>query len=218
MIIKRRSRGRPRQEGARHPGGQLVRKAEPNAKVMEIRRALAGPSACARLEAAESPMSLALARGWISPEQHRAGEVYAALWRRSHPQRRSAVSGMAAEERPEPSDRDPRAIREMTDAEIAQAFEAALMAGPEGPASEASQAEARSRYNAMSRAMTAGEQNEVFLCFCLSSWPQWVLQRCAGHFDTDWERKRRMLIGGLERLVGMNRPRRVELIPQGAKN
>jgi hypothetical protein len=159
----------------------------------------------ARLEAAEDPMTLALARGWISAEQHRAGTSYAALWRRSHPQRRAP--GLT--ESPEPAARDPRRVAEMTDAELAAAFDSLFLdAGQVGPPSEQSLVEARTRYNAMSRAMTAGEQNEVFLCFCLASWPQWILQRCAGRFDTSWERKHRLLIAGLERLVGMGRRRK----------
>ena len=46
--------------------------------------------------------------------------------------------------------------------------------------------------------MTAAEQAEVFACFCLESWPQWIVQRCAGRFDTPWERKHRLLTAGLE--------------------
>jgi hypothetical protein len=199
MIVVKKSRGRPRKEGARHPGGQLVQKVEPNAKVVEIRRALAGEGAV-RLESAEDPMALALARGWISAEQHRAGAAYASLWRRAHPQRRAP--GLT--EVDEPAIRDTRRIGEMSGAEIAAAFDAMLAkAEPSALASEASEIEARSRYNAMCRAMTAAEQNEVFLCFCLSSWPQWLLQRCAGRFETSWERKHRLLVAGLETLAGM---------------
>jgi len=84
-----RTLGRPRKAGPRHPSGQLVQKAEPNAKVVAIRRALLGEGPGLRLADAEHPMALALARGWISPEQHRAGESYARAWRRSHPQRRT---------------------------------------------------------------------------------------------------------------------------------
>ena len=204
MIVVRKTRGRPRKDGARHACGQLVQKAEPNPKVVALRRALTGEGGAAALENAEDPMALALARGWISAEQHRAGMDYAGLWRRSHPQRRRR----GLEETPEAQARDPRTIGQMSDAEIGAAFEAALMRGPASAPSEASEVEARSRYNALSRAMTAAEQNEVFLCFCLGSWPQWVLQRCAGRFDTSWERKHRLLAAGLETLAGMRRPRR----------
>lgn len=101
----------------------------------------------------------------------------------------------------------------MSDAEIAAAFEAVLCAREsKGPRSEADEAEARLRYNTMSRALTPAEQNEVFLCFCLASWPQWLLQRCAGRFDTSWERKHRLLASGLETLAARRPQRRAGLM------
>lgn len=204
-MMRRKGGGRPRKAGPRHPSGQLVQKVEPNAKVVELRRALLGEASKARLADAEHPMSLALARGWITEAQHRAGEIYARAWRRSHPQRRPP--GLA--ETPEPAVRDTRPVGEMSDAELAQAFDA-VFCDPEarGPPSEAEQVEARLRYNTLSRAMTAAEQNEVFLCFCLASWPQWILQRCAGRFDTSWERKHRLLVSGLETLAAIRPSRR----------
>ena len=119
MIVVRKTRGRPRKDGARHPSGQLVQKAEPNAKVVEIRRALLGDAPQAKLAEAESPMALALARGWISAEQHRAGQGYAGAWRRSHPQRRAVGS----QETQEPAARDLRRVGQMSDAEITTAFQ-----------------------------------------------------------------------------------------------
>lgn len=203
-MMSRGKRGRPRKEGPRHPSGQLVQKVEPNAKVVAIRRALLGEAPTARLADAEDPMSLALARGWITEAQHRAGLLYASAWRRSHPQRRTP--GLS--ELQDPDGRDRRPVAEMSDAELAAAFDQVFGDGDRrGPPSEAEQAEARVRYNAMSRALTADEQAEVFLCFCLASWPQWILQRCAGRFDTNWERKQRLLASGLETLAAI-RPRR----------
>lgn len=197
-MMRRKGGGRPRKAGPRHPSGQLVQKAEPNAKVVELRRALLGEAPQARLADAEDPMSLAQARGWITAEQHQAGLRYAAAWRRSHPQHRAP--GLT--ETAEPAARDLRRVSEMSDEEIAAAFETVFSdAASRGPPSEAEQVEARARYNAMSRAMTAAEQAEVFLCFCLASWPQWILQRCAGRFDTAWERKHRLLVSGLETLA-----------------
>lgn len=203
-MMRRKGGGRPRKAGPRHPSGQLVQKVEPNAKVVELRRALLGEAPAARLADAEDPMALALARGWISEAQHRAGQAYASAWRRSHPQRRAP--GLAETQDLAAVDRRP--LAEMSDAELAAAFDK-VFGGAEagGPPSEAQEIEARSRYNALSRAMTAAEQNEVFLCFCLASWPQWVLQRCAGRFDTPWERKHRLLVSGLETLAAI-RPRR----------
>jgi len=203
-MMRRTGGGRPRKAGPRHPSGQLVQKVAPNARVVELRRALLGDTPKARLADAEDPMSLALARAWITPEQHQAGVRYAAAWRRSHPQRRAA----GLEETVEPATRDLRRLGEMSDEEIAAAFETVFTdAALRGPPSEAEQVEARARYNAMSRAMTAEEQAEVFLCFCLASWPQWILQRCAGRFDTAWERKHRLLVSGLETLAA-KRPQR----------
>ena len=205
-MIRRKGGGRPRKDGPRHPSGQLVQKVEPNAKVVELRRTLLGEAPQARLADAEDPMSLALVRGWITEEQHRAGLQYAGAWRRSHPQRRTP--GLA--ETTEQGARDLRRVSEMSDEEIATAFETVFSdAASRGPPSEAEQAEARQRYNAMSRAMTAAEQAEVFLCFCLASWPQWILQRCAGRFDTAWERKHRLLVSGLETLAAKRPQRRV---------
>jgi hypothetical protein len=205
-MMRRKGGGRPRKEGPRHPSGQLVQKVEPNAKVVELRRALLGEAPQARLADAEDPMALALARGWITDEQQRAGLQYASAWRRSHPQRRTP--GLA--ETSEQSGRDLRRVSEMSDEEIATAFETVFSdAASRGPPSEAEQVEARQRYNAMSRAMTADEQAEVFLCFCLASWPQWILQRCAGRFDTAWERKHRLLVSGLETLAAKRPQRRV---------
>lgn len=205
-MMRRKGGGRPRKDGPRHPSGQLVQKVEPNAKVVELRRALLGETPRARLADAEDPMSLALARGWISEEQYRAGLQYAGVWRRCHPQRRTP--GLA--ETTEQGGRDLRRVSEMSDEEIAAAFETVFSdAASRGPPSEAEQVEARQRYNAMSRAMTAAEQAEVFLCFCLASWPQWILQRCAGRFDTAWERKHRLLVSGLEMLAAKRPQRRV---------
>lgn len=196
--MRRSKGGRPRKEGPRHPSGQLVQKVEPNAKVVAMRRALLGEAPQASLADAEDPMRLALARGWIDEAQHRAGLLYASAWRRSHPQRRTP--GLT--ETADPGARELRRVGEMSDAEIAAAFETVFCSTESrGPPSEAEQADARLRYNAMSRAMTPDEQNEVFLCFCLASWPQWILQRCAGRFDTAWERKHRLLVSGLETLA-----------------
>jgi hypothetical protein len=199
-------RGRPRKAGPRHPSGQLVQKVEPNAKVVELRRALLGVASKARLADAEHPMALALARGWITEAQHRAGLAYATAWRRSHPQRRAP----GLEEMQDIVARDTRGVSEMSDAELAQAFDA-VFCDPEarGPLSEADQIEARVRYNAMSRALSPAEQNEVFLCFCLASWPQWILQRCAGRIDTSWERKHQLLARGLETLAAYRPARRL---------
>lgn len=206
MSRVRRSGGRPRKAGPRHPSGKLVQKVEPNARVLETRRALLGDPDAARaaLAQAEHPMTLALARGWISEEQHRAGEAFGAAWRLSHPQRRAP----GLEELTERGDRDPRRVSEMADAEIVQAFDGVFQRRPDPAERAEAETAARARYVALCRVMTSEEQNEVFLAFCLASWPQWIVQRCAGHFDTPWERRRRLLVAGLEAAASALRARR----------
>lgn len=197
------AKGRPRKAGPRKPCGRLIQKTEPNERVVEMRRAMLG-DANASIADAENPMSVALARGWISEDQHRAGALYATAWRRSHPQNQTTGSLAEAPER----HYDPRAIAQMSSAEIVEAFDSILAGTHRSEMSEASAVQARQRYNAMCNAMTPAEQSEVFLCFCLESWPQWILQRVAGRFDTSWERKNRLLISGLVQLTQYLAPRR----------
>lgn len=75
--------GRPRKSGERYPGGKLKPQNGPNAKVVAMRRALLGANdgEDVDLTMAENPMDLAFARGWISEPRHRAGKLFANLYR-----------------------------------------------------------------------------------------------------------------------------------------
>jgi hypothetical protein len=188
--------GRKRKTGDRHPGGKLVQFVAPNERVVEGRQHLIG-ALKVDLSVAEDAMALALAHGWIVEGQHRAGETYARAYRLCHPQR--SQSGLG--EGPEASERDMRTISQMGSVEIVAAFDRILASTPTPAASELRQVDARRRYNAMCNAMTTAEQGEVFLCFCLRSWPQWLNQRAHGKFDTTWERKRDLLVSGLNVLA-----------------
>jgi hypothetical protein len=79
-----RRAGRKRQEGERYACGKLKPPA-PNPKVVALRRAMLGREdlAPAALAAAENPLDLMLARGWIEERLHRAANAYAALHRRA---------------------------------------------------------------------------------------------------------------------------------------
>lgn len=189
------AKGRPRKAGPRKPCGRLVQNVEPNAKVVELRRAMLGGSM--NIADAENPMSLALNRGWITEDQHRAGKAFATAWRRSHPTRRIIGS------LPEVPDRhyDPRPISQMSDAELVAALDIIFADTRREETSEEGEAKARERYVHMCHHMRPDEQSEVFLCFCLESWPQWILQRCASRFDTSWERKHQLLVRGLEAIT-----------------
>ncbi len=72
--------GRKRAEGDRYPCGKL-RPPKPNEKVVALRRAMLGRSDISVMAtaAAENPLDLMLARGWIDERLHRAARQYAAL-------------------------------------------------------------------------------------------------------------------------------------------
>lgn len=72
--------GRPRKAGERYENGRL-RPAGPNERVLALRRRLLDrPEAAAQgLRAAENPLDLMLARGWIGQEAHSAGKAFARL-------------------------------------------------------------------------------------------------------------------------------------------
>lgn len=76
--------GRPRKDGPRYANGRL-KPAGPNEKVVAERRALLGQAdaAGAGLKAAENPLDLMLARGWLDRRDHEAGRAFAALHARA---------------------------------------------------------------------------------------------------------------------------------------
>lgn len=75
--------GRPRKAGDRYPSGKLKPQIRPNAKVVAARRAMLGAKDGEKVDLtkAENPMDLALERGWISEKRHRAGQLFANLYR-----------------------------------------------------------------------------------------------------------------------------------------
>jgi hypothetical protein len=76
--------GRKPTPGDRYPCGKK-RPPPPNAKVMAIRRAMLGRQdlGALGLVAAENPLDLMLARGWLEEGLHRAARTYAGLHRRA---------------------------------------------------------------------------------------------------------------------------------------
>lgn len=75
--------GRPRKTGDRYPSGKLKPQNRPNTKVVAARRAMLGAKDGEQVDLtkAENPMDLALERGWISEKRHRAGQLFANLYR-----------------------------------------------------------------------------------------------------------------------------------------
>lgn len=75
--------GRPRKAGDRYPSGKLKPDVKPNSRVVAMRRALLGAKdgEAVDLTKAENPMDLALERGWMTERRHRAGQLFANLYR-----------------------------------------------------------------------------------------------------------------------------------------
>lgn len=83
-------RGRALKPGARYPSGKLkvatpVDDSQPNERVVSLRRVMLGAQhgKLSELTAAENPLDLALACKVITQQEHRAGEMLQAAYRRS---------------------------------------------------------------------------------------------------------------------------------------
>lgn len=194
-------RGRPRQTGERDQSGRL-RPPGPNPKVIAERRALVGQDG--DIARASSPLDLALARGWISQGQHRAGTTYARLYRMSRLGAPDRDVGFGLPEAPVAEASDPRGLREMADSEVAAAFDAVFDRVERGDA-EARASAAFREWKALNALMKPGEQREVFLVCVRDSWPQWIVQRAAGRFGTRWEAAHGALIAGLNAIDARSR-------------
>lgn len=189
--------GRPLKSGDRYPSGKLKPQPPgPNERVLEHRRALMGDGDLAK---ATNPMDFALARGWITEDHHKV----AARYLQAYAGARIDAPRCGVASLPEAqlgSDANAANWSAMADEDIARIFDAALTAGGYGP-NEGSP-EAMKLWKRLNRAMSGPEQAEVFRVVVQDSWPQWVIQRSAGHFTTKWEGSRKLLIRGLEKVAG----------------
>lgn len=182
--------GRPRQQGDRYPSGKL-RPPTPNEKVLAIRQAFG----LEKLGQKFTPIEVAFHRGWIDEQTYWAAARYAALYR-------LAVTGVPAyanQNLPEaPTSVDVRTLTfaQLTDAEVSAIWDSA-MGEPQVETDEDRRAKATRRWREVNAAMSPKQRQEVFSVVALESWPQWIIQRAAGHFGTAWERKRDLLLSGL---------------------
>lgn len=194
--------GRPRQDGARYPSGEL-RPAGPNPETIARRQAL-----CSDVTMATTPIDVMLANRWITEDQHRT----AARYRQDH-----AHAGLDGPTVPTqrdlsaPASVDARgqSFAAMPAKDVAAVWDSAMSRNP--PAAndrDAGQARSMDRYREANRMLTPAQRNEVNDVVLMDSWPQWVLQRRAGNFTTTWERKRDLLIDGLNLIESLYAPRR----------
>ncbi len=198
--------GRPRKDGDRYPNGRL-KPEQPNPRVLAI-RALLGVSDPRR---PCTPLRLAHDRGWLTDDQYTAGNSYADTYKRaqigapgvvvmSDTSIQSGVDDVPTEAR----------ISDMKPEVIAKVWDSAMrdVVGYEGPERAQEKAEAAMvRWKLMTKAMTADQRREVDQLCLRESWPDWVMHRATGNFNSPAERQRDALIAGLEAIAGTS-PRR----------
>lgn len=201
----RSRRGRPRKAGPRHPSGKLVQdKVEPNERIVSIRRAMLGAAEGDKVDItkAENALDLALERGWLSEDRHRTAQTIAQLHRMAdYPSPRQPVS--RAEEATVRSGVEMlQAISSMPQAEVAAIWDAA-MEGPGGkPADLADRADrARNKLRLVWAAVSPEERRILHEDCIMRSWPQWVIWRCAGKIPVGWDRRKRLLESGLDKVA-----------------
>lgn len=192
------TRGRPAKQGDRYPNGRL-KPEKPNAKVLAIRAALGVSDPRTPC----TPLRVAYERGWISDAQYGSGRAYAGVYSRAQLGSPGAlvVSDTAIQSGVEDVPDVP--FNQMSRKIIAQIWDSAMrdVEGYRGPEqAEERAAGAMRRWKEMANAMTQDERREVELVCLRESWPQWMIQRSAGHFNTAWERGRDLLISGLGKM------------------
>lgn len=175
MKHRRKSPGRPRKSGDRKPCGRLRQVApEPNSYVLERRRALAGPGVA--VEAAENPLDLAHARGWLTERQHRAGAAYARI-KRACKLGSQRVTLANLPEAPEWGEKDVRPIGQLPDAMIVQALENIALPAPNS--SQERTERAMAQWAQLCEALGMDELTQVEFVCVEESWPFWLTHRIA---------------------------------------
>ena len=195
--------GRPAKVGDRYPSGKL-KPVGPNPEVIARRRALTE-----NLMMATCPLDVAFANDWLTQAEYQTGKSYGGVYLRSD----ICAPGM-------PRMRDgsiPKGVEDVRDlkweqlstAEIARIWDSAFrdlgsLLKPESTgAKDTPAARAWDRWKAINAAMSPEERSEVYAVCVQDSWPQWIIQRRAGHFGTRWERKYDLLVSGLRAMADL---------------
>jgi hypothetical protein len=192
---KRSKGGRPRQEGDRYACGKL-KPVGPNPVVVAQRQAL-----CDDPTKATNPLDVMLANRWMTEDQHRTARRFA------EDRARVDFGGPnvpTAKDLSAPEGVDARDLQwtNLSHAEIEAIWDSALGRTPP-PANVCEDADRRAweRYQDAVRSMTREQHLEVQAVVLHDSWPQWVIQRRAGRFGTSWERKRDLLLSGINAMM-----------------
>ena len=203
--------GRPAQAGERTASGRL-KAPGPNPFVVAQRRAI-----CDDITKATSPLDVAHYRGWLGDADYRTGQTYARLHATAGFGRRDRGGNREVALPTEVSidvTADPKSFfAGLPHAEVAALWDAVFDDDGQRKASAEERARDATRlWQAANAAMTAEQRQEVHRVCIDDSFPQWIIQRAAGHMETAWESKRRLLLAGLRavRMAG-----RTDLVPDG---
>lgn len=208
--------GRPKKSGQRYPSGKL-KPAKPNARVVEMRRALLGArdGEAVDLAKAETPIDLAHARGWLSQERYDAAQRFVRLYRGI----RFPVMAVSAD----PSARgvlskEDRALvgeklnwANMPSADVNRLFDAVVMSARLASPRLATEAlpQVPGELRELWASLKPEQARELFTVCVLGNWPQWILARLRGDVVPAGARRRQKLLeAGLDRIVAERTVRR----------
>lgn len=207
-----------------------VKPPKPNARVIELRTALA---AGCDLATASDPVDLGLARGWISEPQHRTAMRLRALYRGTGlkgPGSGVGTLGELAEPEaaPEPDTEEGmkawrRAITKTWDNVFSKADPRVTGMPSLDPKAydhlatmgdEAARKSLIDWRKAMG-AMTPSEQEQVWRVVIMGSWPFWITDWAAGRYDTARAKTRDDLLSGLDKAAtALRRPLEAHPVPK----
>lgn len=266
--------GRPKLPGDRYPSGKL-KPVKPNPRVVEMRRALLGAKEgeAVDITKTESPIDLALARGWLSKERHAAAERFIRLYagirfpkeRTSRDPADFATEAVAPGRRLAALDPDEDLILPM-EWDLARAIEDADRDAAAGKITTAQRGHLISKANkaylsakmnwsnmpaadvnrlfdaVVMSARSSGaapvhgaipvvpgelreiwavlkpeQAREIFSVCVLGRWPGWLLERIKGGLEAaPYRRRRRLLEGGLDRVIEHSKAKARVTTPSGS--
>ena len=198
--------GRPRKEGERFANGRLKPQG-PNARTLEMRAALGVTD----IGQAFTPIQIAARQGWLSSDLCRIAATFASIHTLAGLGRSASAVGADREvDAGAAVSGDPSApsfFATLPHSEVVAIWDAVFSSVGEEPDSrQKREAQAMRQWKAANAAMTPAQRAEVFDVCILDSFPQWIIQRCAGRMATSWERKRDLLISGLQAIGQALRP------------
>lgn len=196
--------GRPRAEGERYPNGRLKPRG-PNETV--IAKRLAGDAS-----AGEHPLDFALSQKWITERQHKDAMAYRAIYQQAHiggP--RLSLASLA-----EIPDQEALTMNwsQMSDAEIAEIFDAVFCEDMATVSPEEATAKAQARWTVLNKHLSPAERQQLFLVSVMGSWPFWMTKAAAQKALGAQDQQRRDALFGAINGVGrtLRPPRKANTI------